>query len=273
MSKSYRSRQYSEITHEVYRIATLYPGMIKVYEPNKPIHKKLPDWELQSPTLLPSSLEKTSNETNLERSIRRSQKSIYDIILSNPFDLWVTLTVSTDRFDDNKSKNKPHYWLKNQRNRNGKTPYILVPERHKNGALHYHALMRDFKGLLVPSKTKSGRNKVRHGEQVYELPSYRSGWTDAQYLKHTPADRIQVARYISKYITKETVSIFHKKRYWTSQGLNRPTQEDNPQWTLELVPDDVFENDYGRILTFVNLENRILPDHVRRITDENQLWN
>jgi hypothetical protein len=58
------------------------------------------------------------------------------------------------------------------------------------------------------------------------------------------------------------VSLFGKKRYWTSQGLRKPLQEDNPAWFQDLEPDYVYENEYGKIYTYVNLWSKTIPSDV-----------
>lgn len=270
--QSHLHKSISEISMDVHAVASYYPGFIKVYIPNTPIRKLLPDWEAQTKTRISDHADQTSNETDLERSIRRSQKSVSDYVYCNRFDLFVTFTIAKDRFDPQKSKNKVHNWLKNQRNRNGKFRYILVPEYHKNGALHFHALIGDYQGEIKRSRhPRTGEYLVRNNKPVYELPSFKSGFTKVQYIGQTAEDHARVGNYIRKYITKEMVSIFNQKRYWASQRLNKPIQEDNPQWYLETKPDEVFENEYGKILTYTKLDTKILPGYVQLLTGEDYL--
>lgn len=262
----------SEITKEVKAVATYYPDMIKVYVPNMPIKKLLPDWELDSTNhkYIDKDLTKTSNESPEERSIRRSQQIVRDYVMCNRFDLFATITIASDRYDMEHSKAKLNTWLKNQRDRNGKFSYVIVPEHHKDGALHFHGVFRNYTGKLETSRSsKTNRALTDHGKPVYEFKEYKSGFTKVQYIGNTPEDHAKVGGYIRKYITKDMVSLFGKKRFWASQGLRKPIREDNPSWFEDLVPDYVYENEYGKIYTYTNLWKHVIPDEIVGKTEFN----
>lgn len=257
-----------EISTEVRAIAFYYPGMIKVYIPNTPINKNLPDWEDQKNSKLTNFEIKTSNETTIERSTRRSQKTVSDYARCNWFDLFATITIGVDRYDIDSSKQKLQTWLKNQRDRNGKFKYLIVPEYHKDGALHFHALLGNYTGKLRQSlNAKTNQKIVSKGKPVYELTEYKSGFTKVQKIGQSIEDQTKVGLYISKYITKEMISLFGKKRYWASKGLNKPIQEDNPQWYMEIKPDKEYENDYGKTYIYTNLDNDLLPPYIKSLTE------
>lgn len=268
----YANKSMMDVSIDVDAVATYYPGFIKVWVPNTPIRKILPDWETKKKTSISINAEKTSNETDLERSIRRSQRSVSDYVYCNRFDLFATFTIATDRFNPEQSKSKVHNWIKNQRNRNGRFRYILVPEYHKNGALHFHALMGDYPGEVKRSRSlQTGKYLIRNKKSVYEFPAFTSGFTKVQYIGQSAEDHAKVGNYIRKYITKDMVTIFNQKRYWTSQNLNRPIQEDNPIWYLETTADDVFENEYGKVHTYRDLDTKILPTYIYLLTGDEHL--
>lgn len=272
LNNLFRKRQ-SEITIEVRTIATYYPNMVKVYEPIVPI-KRLPSgWESdQKSSINVENIEsKTSNETAEERSIRRSKRIVRDYVICNHFDIFVTITFASDRHNIELSKKKLNIWLKNQRDRNGKFSYVFVPEYHKDGALHFHGVLNNYSGRLVQSRSsKTNRYLSSNGKPVFEFAEYKSGFTKVQYIGNTPEDHAKVGGYISKYITKEMVSLFGKKRFWSSQGLERPIQEDNPAWFAEIEPDYVYENEYGKIYTYTHLWSKIIPDEMIKRTRFNE---
>lgn len=262
----------SEITKEVKAVATYYPDMIKVYVPYVPINKLLPDWELDSKThrYLDSVRIKTSNETTEERSVRRSRQLVRDIVMCNHFELFGTITIAVDRYDTTKSRKKLYNWLKNQRDRKGRFKYVIVSEYHKDGALHFHIALSHYTGKLKKSRSsKTGRLLTSHGKPVYEFEEYKSGFTKVQYIGDSQEDHAKVGKYISKYITKDMASIFGKKRFWASQGLRKPIREDNPSWFEDLVPDYVYENEYGKIYTYTNLWKHVIPDEIIGKTEFN----
>jgi hypothetical protein len=255
----------SDVIQEVTAIATCYPDMIKVYVPFIPIKKLLPGWELDRKTHyhMDINTEKTSNETAEERSIRRSQQIVRDYIMCNHFDVFATITIAVDRQNIELSKNKLNIWLKNQRDRNGKFSYVIVPEYHKDGALHFHGVFKNYTGRIKRSKSsKTGRPLTSNKKPVYEFEEYKSGFTKVQYIGNTSEDHSRVGNYIRKYITKDMVSIFGKKRYWTSQGLKKPIKEYNPTWFKDLIPDYTYENEYGKIYTFTNLWSKAIPTEI-----------
>ena len=258
-------KSQTEITSEVKTIATYYPNMIKVYQPIVPIKRLMSDWESDTKSALTSALPEpnSSNESTEERSIRRSRRRVRDYIMCNRFELFATITFAVDRHNIEHSKQKLNTWLKNQRDRNGRFEYVLVHEYHKDGALHFHGVLSGYKGKLKRSRNaKTKRHIASNGKPVYELAEYKSGFTKVQYIGDTPEDHEKVGRYISKYITKDMVSLFGKKRYWISHGLRRPIQEDNPSWFKDLEPDYVYENEYGKIYTYINLWSKVIPEDV-----------
>ena len=262
-----------EITSEVWTIATYYPNMIKVYEPIVPIKRMVSGWESDKDLRLDTGDidSKTSNETTEERSIRRSQRKVRDYIMCNHFDLFATITFATDRHNIEHSKDKLNTWLKNQRDRNGKFGYVIVPEYHKDGALHFHGVFSHYSGRIKRSRNKKSKRYIEsRGKPVYEFAEYKSGFTKVQYIGDTPEDHARVGAYISKYITKEMVSLFGKKRYWTSQGLTKPIQEDNPSWFGDFEPDYVYKNEYGKIYTYTDLWAKVIPEDVLEHTRFNK---
>ena len=104
--------------------------------------------------------------------------------------------------------------------------YVCVPERHPANPNHFHlhAAYRgetNFKNLRrmwhVALEARHGRriNKTLYGP---ESP----GNIDVQPVKARESVRRvrKIAKYISKYITKDLISEFNRKRYWPSKGVN-----------------------------------------------------
>lgn len=236
--------------------ATYYPHMVSVYLPKQPI--------LRRPTADPKRLrgavpkleddaEASTKETHYERSTRRTKKRISDYALCNAFDMFVTFTFRDDRTNNERTRQQMRDWLKNQRNRNGKFQYLLVPEFHKDGeALHFHALFNAYPGKLTRATHQAtNRPILQKGKQIYTLNSYTLGFNNVKLLGQYDEDRSRVAAYIQKYITKD-MPVFHgKQRYWASKGLLLPRVEDNPQeWYQYIEPDWQTETANGTILRF-----------------------
>ena len=257
-------------------VASYYPGRIRVYEPFVPIHKTQSDWELSRTAKVNVSKAeaKTTIESPLERSVRRSQKLVSDYLACNRFELFGTITFGgAKRHDIDFTKQQFTTWIQNQRDRNGKFKYVFVPEYHKDGALHFHGVMANYNGKLRRSKNlKTGYLLFgKNNNPRYDLAEFKSGFTRVEPIKGTSEDHARVGNYIRKYITKDMVNIFGKKRFWSSQGLSKPIYEDNPSWYKDVTPDDTYENEYGKIYTYRNLNDVNIPEYVKMFTSEDYL--
>lgn len=125
------------------------------------------------------------NSDSIHRSIRRTKMMISDLIISNEFDLWCTFTFKGTleaRSNVALCKSKMSRWLENQRRSSSPSlQYLIVPEFHKNGALHFHALMKHYNGHLkhaINSHT-SQPMYTEKGQKIYNIASYRLGFSTA----------------------------------------------------------------------------------------------
>lgn len=242
--------------------ATYYPDMVQIFIPNSPIIRKEPGFETRRYQNAPELPDEILNETDEERSIRRSAKKIGDYILCNPFDMFVTFTIKDDRQNAERSKQKVSDWLKNQRNRNGKFRYIVVPEYHKDGqSLHFHALIGDFSGKIERAiNPKTNKPLKQNGKEVYQISGYTLGFTNVKLVGNKSEDRSKLSAYLKKYITKDMPTFHGRQRYWVSKGLELPLTEDNPQeWYKHVEPDWILETPNGTIMRF-DLNKNLLVD-------------
>lgn len=150
-------------------------------------------------------------------SLSRSRKKVYDYARSNDFTYFVTLTFDpqkVDSFSCDDSFEHMRNWLNRMRKRFPDLRYLGVPELHKSGRFHFHFLMSDdIKPVLVLS------DKKYKGRTVYNVGSYRFGWTTAIEVY----DKSKIPSYMVKYITKDLKSRSpNKRRYWNSHNLVLP---------------------------------------------------
>lgn len=151
---------------------------------------------------------------NLARSVRRARSALADLALSNPWEFFVTLTLDAakiDRYEVREITRKLNNWLDNHVRRDG-LAYVLVPELHKDGAVHFHGF---FNGALdavdsgtidyhgKPRRPRSERQRAEWladgGHIVYNLPAWTLGYTSAIRLY---GDHRAAVGYVCKYITK-----------------------------------------------------------------------
>lgn len=176
---------------------------------------------------------KNKHDEKFRESLVRSKTKIFEIAMCNDFDLFVTCTISPEKYDRYNLKGfyKDFSKFINNLNTNRglSIKYLLIPETHKDGAWHIHGLL---KGLprnhirlfhLEEKLPKYIRDKLKEGEEVYNWQSYslRFGFCDLEYIRNKEA----CCRYIVKYITKDlsrSVKESNAQVYYCSQKLNRP---------------------------------------------------
>lgn len=188
-----------------------YPSMYKVTVFDRPlvVPKPRPGYTPKRSALEPSS-------KAVEESIRRTRSTIFDYALSNDFSHFVTFTFNpkkVDRYSFEATSNIMKYWLNRQKKHSPDFAYVIVPELHKDKAIHFHALIKNYNGHL--KKT----NVIQNGKRVYNLVGFTAGFTNAQELDD---DQVKAAAYLTKYITKDMLSSFNKRRYWASKNLVKP---------------------------------------------------
>lgn len=159
-----------------------------------------------------------SEGDDMLRSMRRARAQLRRLALANSFDYFVTLTLDAqriDRYDAAAVTKALSQWCNNMVKRHG-LRYVLVPERHKDGAFHFHGFMGG-PGLIA---TDSG---IRwDGRPVYNLPQWSYGFTTAQRLYGTYSAAVG---YCCKYIGKQQGQRPLGRWYYSGGALAKPERE------------------------------------------------
>lgn len=207
-----------------------YPDMIKItiyrqpFAVNSGVKKGKPRKKQPDPADLPAS-----------SSIARTRIAISDLCICNQFDLFCTFTFDPRRIDSfniRYCRMFMNHWCRNAKQRHSPNlKYLIVPELHESGRIHFHALLRGFNGELRDSKLSN------HGRKVYNVKNWRFGYSTAVKIDNIVA----VSRYIRKYITKDMILFPGAKRYFCSQNLIRPTKQTNMlvDWIDRVAPDKI----------------------------------
>lgn len=149
-------------------------------------------------------------ERSKEVSRSRAKGAIRDIALCNPFTHFFTWTLNgdlVDRYDEEIVKKKLGNTLRHLVQRKN-FRYVCVPERHKDGALHFHGLCMLGDVSLQRATTPGGRPLYTNRRQpVYNMNEWPWGFStcipiDGNYLR--------TVNYLLKYITKDSEKIFGK---------------------------------------------------------------
>ncbi len=205
----------SEVKHNTK--TKVYPdGSTKTVVCNQPIFKEAGLECVYKPDKGLGSTNYNMDSVSRSDSIKRAKEKVFDIVKSNEFNLFVTLTLDpkkiADRYDPKLVGSKLRKWCNNCVERKGLN-YVLLPEHHKDGAIHMHMLCSCEKFNLVDSglKDKSGRT-------IYNLMDWRLGFSTAIYIT---GDIENTAKYVTKYITKESEKIFGSFYYAGGKKLVR----------------------------------------------------
>ena len=154
---------------------------------------------------------------------------------SRDFDYFWTLTFKADRYDYDLAFKKMGKWLEKMRKKYGKFDYIMIPELHKDGAIHFHGVTGGLNALIVDAGVK------HKGAKVYNCLEWEHGFTTLTKIR----DKEKTASYVTKYVTKEMQNSIvekGKKKYWCSRGLRKPDVTFSElNLTPDLKPD--FQND------------------------------
>ena len=155
----------------------------------------------------------------MARSMRRARAKVRRLALANEFSYFVTLTLSpdeVDRYDAAAIMKRVNRWLSNMVQRHG-LRYILVPERHKDGAFHFHGFFGGD-GLEV---VDSGHHD-KQGHTIFNLPQWGFGFTAAIGLYGTYS---QAVGYVCKYIGKQDGERPMGRWYYSGGDLMEPQKD------------------------------------------------
>lgn len=161
-------------------------------------------------------------ERNYEyESFARSKRAVIDYGMNNDWDFFVTITFDKkkikDRYNADCVLRKLQNALKDYRRfYDSDFAYVLVPELHEDGAIHWHGLFKIGRIDLIEKHWDSEKRCVYYRLDFFyrRLGRFRLDkiYTNATY----------VSAYISKYITKANERIF-QRRYLCSKGLKSGT--------------------------------------------------
>lgn len=175
---------------------------------------------------------------NLARAKRRARTMVRDYARANDFTHFVTLTLDasrvTNRYDIDACTRDIRVTLDNLVRRKG-LQYVLVPEEHKDGAIHYHGFINAAlplvdsgtlsKGGGTPHKPRSARQREQWLAEgwnvVYNVPAWKFGFSTAIALY---GERDAAIGYVCKYITKAQRKL-GGRWYYSGGGLALPSME------------------------------------------------
>ena len=233
---------------EICSYAKIYPDLIKIIKYHRPIvFHNFSEYKDTSAILM--NEEKSEENDYLQKSINRTKTKISDYVLCNNFSHFATFTFDPSNSKVNGEENRKDFqkmssllknWLKTEqlnhfRRHGRKFRYLIVPERHKNNAWHFHALLEGYQNETEYFYTRKNKyitvaelKKTKKDKNRKFITRYNLGRSEIAPIK----DKTKMSSYIKKYITKELIQDKNAKRYWASRNLKTP----------EIIPNFISES-------------------------------
>ena len=172
---------------------------------------------------------KKTDKKEVERvSVSRIKSKIKDLAECNEFTFFFTQTLKYNRYDLNCFKKEIQRKFKAYKRKNKDFIYLIIYEKHKDGAFHLHGLVGGI-----------GEDFYINNNNYLSLAFFEDlGYNSLSKIK----DKLKISNYITKYITKDFEKTDTGYSYFHSKSLNVPLVE-----TVKSIPKNcklVFENDY-----------------------------
>lgn len=185
----------------------------------------------RGPRLMPAS--DTDREDSIRRSVERSKRMVRLLAIQIKADRLVTFT-TRETYDRPTLQVIWDRFHRLVRRLCGGFAYVAVPEPHPTNPdhLHIHAALHGWVNInllrkcwhsAILSVDRSARDRVLASDSGTSGKS-SPGNVDVQFRgkAHGLAKTRRIATYIGKYITKDVLPLFNKKRYWITKGVRVP---------------------------------------------------
>ena len=172
-----------------------------------------------------------------DSNLQRAKSTIKELGLCNDWDYFVTLTLGHEWDRQNlKAWHKSlSHWLRNYKRKTGqKITYLLIPERHKDGAWHMHGFIYG----IPPDRLTRNKNGY------LDWPDYAKKYG---FISLDPIRNLtRASSYNVKYVTKDStrnVTDYGAHLFYASRGLTRKSVEKSGYLRHDITAWD-YENDY-----------------------------
>ena len=188
-------------------------------------------------------------------SLSRTKRNIRELALCNDFEYFATFTVNSekcDRYSLNDVQKKLKKVLHKIKRNNKDFAFLIITEKHKDGAFHFHGLIKGISDLYV-------NNNGYLSSMIFDN---ELGFNSFSKIK----DYTKCCNYILKYITKDCIKNSHNQIYISSRGLKKATKEEFsyidfvPSFTNEFVEIKDFTVDSlskAELLYLINLQKNV----------------
>ena len=176
------------------------------------------------------------NSEEIQRqSLSRTKRNIRELALCNNFEYFATFTVNSekcDRYSLNDVQDKLKKVLHKIKRNNKNFAFLIITEKHKDGAFHFHGLVKGITDLYINN----------NGYLSSSIFDNELGFNSFSKIK----DYSKCCNYILKYITKDCIKNSHNQIYISSRGLKKAVKEEFAN--IDFVP--TFSNEFVAIKDF-----------------------
>lgn len=169
-------------------------------------------------------------------NLSRASNTILELSMCNDWGWFATFTVKKELMDryDLPSINRKFSIMIRDLNDKFKCDirYLSVPETHKDGAWHLHVMLMGVPEMLLKDFHMKSKIKVKlkkyisQGQRVAHIPLIDNaiGASTLIQIRDTDQDRVAIALYFKKYVTKDIKRLCnekHKRLFYSSHYLKR----------------------------------------------------
>lgn len=199
--------------------------------------------------------EASQTDEDLERARRRAKTRVRKLVkelVPNHFSTFTIREAGPEYFAAEDWKAIWGFFVRYLRNAGIDFQYVSVLERHPTNPLHLHMhvawrgegfvnynMLRRFWHMSIGRHTGVVVKRVLRGAESPGNVQDRQIKAAVGSYRHTE----KVAKYIGKYITKDLISEFNKKRYWQSSGIS--LEEARVYWLSALSMSDALKEGLG----------------------------
>ena len=200
-----------------------YPSSNVLQVANQPIFRQ-PGYEprIRAYDVSPKG-EAKDPERSKKSSMARARAAVRDIALCNRFNFFLTLTLNgefVDRYDPRAVGRQLQSFLKNATRRKC-FQYVIVPELHEDGAIHFHGLC-NLGSVRIERAVDPHTGKeisTKRGQPIYNMVDWKLGYSTC-----IPIDENyeRICNYLTKYVSKGSNKILGKWYLCSRPLVKRP---------------------------------------------------
>jgi len=161
------------------------------------------------------SYEKNLTGEKANFSIQRAREKVYQICEANRGrhgnyrEIFFTLTTQDQLTEYKESNKKIKSFIRRLSKHVGHAvKYIIIPELHKSGAIHYHGIFYNLPFIDI---------------KIFRYQLWKEGYVDLQVPRKIRSTSAYIAKYMTKDYQKNTP--LHTKLYFTARDMYRPETE------------------------------------------------